>query len=164
MRVNVACFVLTLRPEGPCFYPKNRVLSHNKHHLSPVSSRVSDQQQLVPLLVGESRDSRQAHHTSSRVFPPRMESPVRSVETGENGSSGGGGGGAANQQDKQPTAAGQAGAGGAAAAETSPSQRFEAKSYLERQVEELSCADEDEAQEKVSQRLQFKQDQAQKKR
>ncbi|CAM9402548.1 unnamed protein product, partial [Ectocarpus sp. 6 AP-2014] len=62
------------------------------------------------------------------------------------------------------TAAGQAGAGGAAAAETSPSQRFEAKSYLERQVEELSCADEDEAQEKVSQRLQLKQDQAQKKR
>lgn len=94
-----------------------------------------------------------------------MESPVRSVETGKNGSGGGGGG--ANQQQQQqdkPTAAGQAGAGGAAAAETSPSQRFEAKSYLERQVEELSCADEDEAQEKVSQRLQFKQDQAQKKR
>ncbi|CAM9884136.1 unnamed protein product, partial [Ectocarpus sp. 12 AP-2014] len=91
-----------------------------------------------------------------------MESPVRSVETGENGSGGAGGG--ANQQQDKATAAGQAGAGGAAAAETSPSQRFEAKSYLERQVEELSCADEDEAQEKVSQRLQFKQDQAQKKR
>ncbi|CAM9367948.1 unnamed protein product, partial [Ectocarpus sp. 13 AM-2016] len=91
-----------------------------------------------------------------------MESPVRSVETGENGSGGAGGG--ANQQQGKATAAGQAGAGGAAAEETSPSQRFEAKSYLERQVEELSCADEDEAQEKVSQRLQFKQDQAQKKR
>ncbi|CAB1107180.1 unnamed protein product [Ectocarpus sp. CCAP 1310/34] len=92
-----------------------------------------------------------------------MESPVRSVETGKNGS-GGAGGGANQQQQDKATAAGQAGAGGAAAAETSTSQRFEAKSYLERQVEELSCADEDEAQEKVSQRLQFKQDQARKKR
>ncbi|CBN79310.1 hypothetical protein Esi_0197_0037 [Ectocarpus siliculosus] len=93
-----------------------------------------------------------------------MESPVRSVETGENGSGAGGGGANQQQQQDKATAAGQAGAGGAAAAETSPSQRFEAKSYLERQVEELSCADEDEAQEKVSQRLQLKQDQAQKKR
>lgn len=77
-----------------------------------------------------------------------MESPVRSVETtagsGENGGSGGG------KEDS--------------AAESSSSQRFEAKSYLERQVEELSCADEDEAQEKVSQRLQLKQERAKKKR
>ena len=77
-----------------------------------------------------------------------MESPVRSVETtAGSGENGGGGGG---KEDS--------------AAESSSSQRFEAKSYLERQVEELSCADEDEAQEKVSQRLQLKQERAKKKR
>ncbi|CAM9481594.1 unnamed protein product, partial [Scytosiphon promiscuus] len=92
---------------------------------------------------------------------PRMESPVRSVETGENGGGGGGAGAAAKDQQQS---AGAGATGGAGAADTSPSQRFEAKSYLERQVEELACADEDEAQEKVSKRLQFKQEQAQKKR
>lgn len=111
-----------------------------------------------------------------------MESPVRSVETGENGGGGGGGGGARGAaaaaasgasaaKDHQSgggvagAVAGAGGAGGGGGAATSASQqRFEAKSYLERQVEELSCADEDEAQEKVSKRLQFKQEQAQKKR
>lgn len=76
-------------------------------------------------------------------LPPRMESPVRSVEattgSGENGGEDSGG---------DPPA----------------SQRFEAKSYLERQVEELACADEDEAQEKVSKRLELKQERAKKKR
>lgn len=93
-----------------------------------------------------------------------MESPVRSVETGENGGGGGGGAGTAAKDQQQSAGAGATGGAGPAAADTSPSQRFEAKSYLERQVEELACADEDEAQEKVSQRLQFKQEQAQKKR
>lgn len=98
---------------------------------------------------------------------PRMESPVRSVETGENG--GGGGGGGSGGQDSQQSAAGTTGAAGAGAGTQQQSasagaDAFVAKSYLERQVEELSCVDEDEAQEKVSKRLQFKQDQAQKKR
>ena len=100
---------------------------------------------------------------------PRMESPVRSVETGESG--GGGGGGGSGGKDPQQSA-GAAGAAAGAQAGTQQHQQsatagadaFVAKSYLERQVEELSCADEDEAQEKVSKRLQFKQDQAQKKR
>lgn len=78
-----------------------------------------------------------------------MESPVRSVETTAGSGEKGGGGGGGNKEG---------------AAEPSASQRFEAKSYLERQVEELSCADEDEAQEKVSKRLQLKHERAKKKR
>lgn len=85
-----------------------------------------------------------------------MESPVRSEETGENG----GGAGAGAGKDSRPGAAG----GGTQQSAAAGADAFVAKSYLERQVEELSCADEDEAQEKVSKRLQFKQDQAQKKR
>lgn len=70
-----------------------------------------------------------------------MESPVRSVESTA--------GSRENRAEEQ----------------TSPiSPRFEAKSYLQRQVKELSCADEDEAQEKVSKRLQLKQERAKKKR
>lgn len=75
-----------------------------------------------------------------------MESPVRSVET-TTGSGENGGGGGKEDSGAEPS-----------------SQRFEAKSYLERQVEELSCADEDEAQEKVSQRLELKQERAKQKR
>lgn len=70
-----------------------------------------------------------------------MESPVRSVDTSA---------GSAKSGTKQ---------------ESSPvSSRFEAKSYLERQVEELSCADEEEAQQKVSKRLELKQERAKEKR
>lgn len=77
-----------------------------------------------------------------------MESPVRSVETtAGSGENGGGGGGKEQGSGSEP----------------SPSQRFEAKSYLERQAEELSCQEE-EAQEKVSKRLQLKQERAKKKR
>ena len=74
-----------------------------------------------------------------------MESPVRSVEA------------SAGSGEKGEDSAGPKG-------EPPASHRFEAKSYLERQVEELSCADEDEAQEKVSKRLQLKQERAKKKR
>ena len=91
---------------------------------------------------------------------PRMESPVRSVETGENGGGGGGGNGGAGK-DSQQSRSGAATGGGAPGPAT---QQQQVRIRLERQVEELSCADEDEAQEKVSKRLQFKQDQAQKKR
>lgn len=73
-----------------------------------------------------------------------MESPVRSVEA------------SAGSGEKGEESAGSKG--------EPSSHRFEAKSYLERQVEELSCADEDEAQEKVSKRLQLKQERAKKKR
>lgn len=120
--------------------------------------------------------ARKVIHKTARAQPPlkvfyfpRMESPVRSVETGGNGASGGsaaaGGGGGKDQQHQPAVSAAERGAAGGGGVDSSSSQqRFEAKSYLERQVEELSCADEDEAQEKVSKRLQFKQEQAQKKR
>lgn len=80
-----------------------------------------------------------------------MESPVRSIETssGENVTQ------AADSKE------------GEAAAPCCPQQQqrqFEAKSYLERQVEKLSCADEEEAQKKVSNRLQLKHERARKKR
>ncbi len=87
-----------------------------------------------------------------------MESPVRSVEAGESGGGGGGGSGGAGSRKEDQQRKGSSSAAGEAKGS------FEAKSYLERQVEELSCADEDEAQEKVSKRLQLKQEQAQKKR
>lgn len=83
-----------------------------------------------------------------------MESPVRSVGTTAGGGSGENGGGSKNQEGEATTPSATAAA----------SQRFEAKSYLERQVEEHSCADEEEAQERVSKRLQLKHERAQKKR
>lgn len=80
-----------------------------------------------------------------------MESPVRSIET----SSG---------ENVAQTAGSKE---GEAAEGTCPQQQqrqFEAKSYLERQVEKLSCADEEEAQEKVSKAQELKHERARKKR
>lgn len=86
-----------------------------------------------------------------------MESPVRSNTSGENpaqtdGAAAGTGSGASLNAQQQSVC------------QETTRQQFEAKSYLERQVEELSCADEDEAQEKVSKRLQLKHERARKKR
>lgn len=79
-----------------------------------------------------------------------MESPVRS---GENGA---GGAEAENANNSSTSSSGSV--------SQQQQRQFEAKSYLERQVEELSCVDEEEAQEKVSQRLQLKHERAKKKR
>lgn len=85
-----------------------------------------------------------------------MESPVRSNTSGE------------NPAQTDGAAAGTGSGAGLSAQQSvcqeTTRQQFEAKSYLERQVEELSCADEDEAQEKVSKRLQLKHERARKKR